>query len=110
MVLQLLLQSPVHETGAFSDVPVLDAVAVASDEGGVTLFAVNRDQATPVALEVDVRSLPPLSAASHVAISDDDPDAVNTLSSPDRVVPRRSTTRNSTAVACRPCCRPCPGT
>jgi alpha-L-arabinofuranosidase len=69
-------------------VPVLDAVAVASDEGGVTLFAVNRDQATPVALEVDVRSLPSLSAASHVAISGEDPDAVNTLSSPDRVVPK----------------------
>ena len=82
MVLQSPLQSPVYETGAFGDVLVLDAVAVASDEGGVTLFAVNRDQATPVALDVDVRSLPSLSAASHVAISDDDPDAVNTLSPP----------------------------
>jgi alpha-N-arabinofuranosidase len=85
MVLQLLLRSPAGETGAFGDVPV-DAVAVASDEGGVTLFAVNRDQATPVALDVDVRSLPSLSAASHVAISGEDPDAVNTLSSPDRMV------------------------
>ena len=66
----------------------LDAVAVASDEGGVTLLAVNRDQTTPVALDVDVRSLPSLSAASHVAISDDDLDAVNTLSPPDRVVPK----------------------
>ena len=75
MVLHLPPRSPVHETGAFGDVPVLDAVAVASDEGGVTLFAVNRDQATPVALEVDARSLPSLSATSHVAISDDDPDA-----------------------------------
>src|SRR6266516_19779 len=88
----------------------LDAVAVASDEGGVTLFAVNRDQATPVALDVDVWSLPSLSAASHVAISDDDPDAVNTLSSPDPVVPKTLDDRNSAAVACRPCCRRCPGT
>jgi alpha-L-arabinofuranosidase len=88
MVLQLLLRSPACETGGFGDVPVLDAVAVASDEGGVTLFAVNRDQATPVALDVDVRSLPSLSAASHVAISGEDPDAVNTRSSPDRVVPK----------------------
>jgi alpha-N-arabinofuranosidase len=110
MVLQLPLQSPVYKTGAFGDVPVLDAVAVASDEGGVTLFAVNRDQATPVVLDVDVRSLPSLSAASHVAISDDDPDAVNALSSPTAWSRRRSTTRNSTAVACRPCCRRCPGT
>ena len=52
------------------------------------MFPVNRDQATPAALEVDVRSLPSLSAASHVAISGDDPDAVNTLSSPARVVPK----------------------
>ena len=110
MVLQLPLQSPAYETAAFGDVPVLDAVAVASDEGGVTLFAVNRDQATPVVLDVDVRSLPSLSAASHVAISDDDPDAVTTLSSPTAWSRRRSTTRNSTAVACRPCCRRCPGT
>ena len=110
MVLRLPLRSPACETGAFGDVPVLDAVAVASDEGGVRLFAGHRDQATPVALEVDVRSLPSLSAASHVAIADDDPDAVNTLSSPDRVAPRRPATRNSAAVGCRPCCRRCPGT
>jgi alpha-N-arabinofuranosidase len=77
-----------YETGAFGNVPVLDTVAVASDEGWVTLFAVNRYQTTPVALDVDVRSLPSLSAASHVVISDDDPDAVNTLSSSDRVVPK----------------------
>ena len=54
----------------------------------MTLFAVGRDQAAPVPLEVDVRSLPSVSAASRVAIPDDDPDAVNTLSSPDRVVPK----------------------
>ena len=53
----------------------------------MTLFAVGRDQAAPVPLEVDVRSLPSVSAASRVAIPDDDPDAVNTLSSPDSVVP-----------------------
>ena len=100
MVLRLPLQSPVYETGAFGDVPVLGAVAGASDEGGVTLFAVNRDQATPVALDVDMWSLPSLSATSHVAMSGDDPDTANTLSSPG----------TPTAVACRPCCRPCPGT
>jgi alpha-N-arabinofuranosidase len=96
MVLQLPLQSPVYEAGAFGDVPVLDAVAVASDDGGVTLFAVIRDQTTPVVLDVDVRSLPSLSAASHVAISDDDPDAVNTLSSPHRVLSKTLDDPNST--------------
>ena len=84
----MALQPPAYETGAFGDLPVLDAVAVALDEGGVTLFAVNWDQATPVALDVEMRSLPSLSAASHGAISGGNPDAVNTLSSPDRVVPK----------------------
>jgi alpha-L-arabinofuranosidase len=69
MVLQLPLQSPGYETGAFGDVPVLDAAAVASGEGGVTLFVVNRDQTTPVVPDVDLRSLPSLSAASRVARS-----------------------------------------
>ena len=85
MVLQLPLQSPAYETGAFGDVPVLDAVAVASDEGGVTLFAVNRDQATPVALDVRCAvAAVPVRRLSCVAIS--------------------------TAAACRPCSRRCPGT
>ena len=35
-----------------------------------------------------MRSLPSVSAASHAAISDEDPGAVNTPSSPDRVVPK----------------------
>ena len=52
------------------------------------MFAVDRDQATLVVLEAGVRSLPSLSAASHVAIWDDDPDVMNTLSSPGRVVPQ----------------------
>jgi alpha-L-arabinofuranosidase len=89
MVLQLPLRSPACETGAFGDVPVLGAAAVAPDEGGVRLFAVDRDQAMPVVLGVDVRSLPSLSA-SHVAISGDVRDAVNALSSPDCVVPKNA--------------------
>ena len=65
----MALQPPAYETGAFGDLPVLDAVAVALDEGGVTLFAVNRDQTTPVVPDVVPRSLPSVSAASHVARS-----------------------------------------
>ena len=46
------------------------------------------DSLRKLALDVDVRSLPSLSAASHVAIWDDEPGVVNTLSPPDRVVPK----------------------
>ena len=43
---------------------------------------------TPAAMDVDAWSRPSLSAAFRVAILDDDPDAVNTLSPPDGVVPK----------------------
>jgi alpha-N-arabinofuranosidase len=40
-------------------------------------------------VDVDLRSLTDLSAATHTCLADDDPDAVNTSEQPDRVTPRR---------------------
>jgi alpha-N-arabinofuranosidase len=87
-VLRLEPTSPVYETAAHGPVPVLDAVAVQGDDS-VVLFAVNRDQHQELTLDVDVRALPSLAVAEHVALFDDDPDAVNDATNPDRVVPRR---------------------
>jgi alpha-N-arabinofuranosidase len=79
----------VHETGEYGDVPLLDSVVVQSSPGDVVLFAVNRHRSEPISVEVDLRSLPDLSAAAHTCLADDDPDAVNTADQPDRVGPRR---------------------
>jgi alpha-N-arabinofuranosidase len=87
-VLQLAITAPTHTTARHGEVPLLDAVAVQGEEG-VVLFAVNRSQHEPMSLDVDLRSTPSLTTATHVAIADDDPDAVNTLQQPDRVQPRR---------------------
>ena len=50
------------------------------------------DRSAPFAqrmtLEVDLRALPGLATATHTAIADDDPDAVNTAQRPDRITPR----------------------
>ena len=89
-VLRPEAKSPSHETAAHGEVPLLDAVAVLQDDDrSVALFAVNRDQHEPMTLDVDVRSLPHLVTGEHVAIADDDPDAVNDRDHPDRVAPRR---------------------
>jgi alpha-L-arabinofuranosidase len=89
-VLRIEPDGPRHETAAYGEVPVLDAVAVlAEDPAGVVLFAVNRDQLQELTLDVDVRALRDLTAADHVGIADDDPDAVNDAGNPDRVTPRR---------------------
>jgi alpha-L-arabinofuranosidase len=90
IVLRVEPRSPVHETRSLGEVPLLDAIAVLEEASGtVALFAVNRDQQEPIGLEVDVRALPELTAGQHVTVCDQDPDAVNSATAPDRVVPSR---------------------
>ncbi|WP_073266194.1 alpha-N-arabinofuranosidase [Cryptosporangium aurantiacum] len=111
-VLRVEPVSPTYETKWLGEVPLLDAVAVLSasedvnsfrptpaggaqpaeirevEKSSLSLFAVNRSQTTPLALDVDLRAWPGYRVTSHVALADDDPDAVNTEAEPDRVVPR----------------------
>jgi alpha-N-arabinofuranosidase len=89
-VLRVEPTGPTYDTAWLGEVPVADATAVHDEESGaVTLFAVNRDQHEPLALDVDLRSLPGLAIGEHVAVCDDDPEAVNTADRPDRVTPSR---------------------
>jgi alpha-N-arabinofuranosidase len=87
-VLQTAATAPTHETAEFGEVPLLDSVAVQNDSG-VVLFAVNRHRSESMNVEVDLRSLPDLSTATHTCLADDDPDAINTAEQPDRVGTRR---------------------
>jgi alpha-N-arabinofuranosidase len=89
-VLRTEATGPTHETSLQGEVPILDVTAVRDEESGaVTLFAVNRDQNEELTLDLDLRACPGLLSGEHVAISDADPDAVNTADAPDRVAPRR---------------------
>ena len=55
----------------------------------MSVFVVNRDQADPVGLSIDLRGLPAAVVGEHTAVFDEDSDAVNTAAAPDRVRPRR---------------------
>jgi alpha-N-arabinofuranosidase len=89
-VLRVEPTGPTYETSWLGEVPVVDATAVHDEESGVvTLFAVNRDQHEPLALDVDARSMPNLAVGEHVTVSDDNPDATNTADLPGRVTPTR---------------------
>jgi alpha-L-arabinofuranosidase len=89
-VLRVELTGPTYETSWMGEVPVADATAVWDEEAGaITVFAVNRDQTEPVALDIDVRSLPSPVVGEHVTLSDEDPEATNTVDHPDRVTPTR---------------------
>ncbi|GAA0514596.1 alpha-N-arabinofuranosidase [Paractinoplanes deccanensis] len=88
-VLRVEARSPAHETSAYGEVALLDAVAVLRDDGGLVVFAVNRDQGEEMAVDIDLRSLPRLVAGEHITVADADPDAVNDQHNPERVTPRR---------------------
>ena len=88
-VLRVEPSAPRHETKERGEVPLLDAVAVQPDDGGLVLFAVNRSQTSPMTLDVDLRGYESLSTAEHTCLADDDPDAINTMQEPERVTPRR---------------------
>jgi alpha-L-arabinofuranosidase len=87
-VLRVEPSAPMHETALNGEVPLLDATAVQT-EGGLVLFAVNRHQSEPMALDVDLRGVPALGSAEHTCLADDDPDAINDMQNPERVTPRR---------------------
>ncbi|HEY7009359.1 MAG TPA: alpha-N-arabinofuranosidase [Jatrophihabitantaceae bacterium] len=80
--------APRHETKWLGEVPLVDLVAVRQDDGAVHVFVVNRSQTDRASLDLDVRALGGSVRAEHVGIVDDDPDAVNSASEPDRVTVR----------------------
>jgi alpha-L-arabinofuranosidase len=90
-VLRIEPTSPTYEVEGLDPVPLLEAGATHDDESGeLTLFAVNRDQAEPLALRADLRALPGLRLLEHVVVTADEVTAVNSPDQPERVHPRRA--------------------
>jgi alpha-N-arabinofuranosidase len=86
--LQLSFVSPTYETARYGAVPVLDAVAVYSEEeGALSVVAVNRGD-EPLRLAIDLRDLDGMLPVRHTTVvAGAHPDAINTPEAPDRVLP-----------------------
>jgi alpha-N-arabinofuranosidase len=88
-VLNLQIQSAQYSNPVYDAVPLLDAVAVLNEEGAeLTIFAVNRSQDGPLALEGDLRGVGDYKLIEHIVLENPDPSARNTIASPNNVVPR----------------------
>jgi alpha-N-arabinofuranosidase len=88
VALDMRIDSPCYATSDFDRVPLLEAVATLNEEQGeVALFAVNRSQEEPLALEGDLRGLPNSEVIEHLILEHGDPNATNTLARPNEVVP-----------------------
>jgi alpha-N-arabinofuranosidase len=87
-VLRVEPAGPSYDTVEHGEVPLLDAVAVARDDGDLVLLMVNRHETDQLVAAIDLRGLPGLHRGTHLAVHDDDPTAVNGAGHTDRVVPR----------------------
>ena len=85
--LQPIIATDKHDTKHFNDVPTVDAAATMDDAGNVTIFAVNRDLAEPVKLQLDMRSFGDMVPEFHSVLHHDDMKAENTEENPDEVKP-----------------------
>jgi alpha-N-arabinofuranosidase len=87
-VLDLQVHSPTYPNATFDAVPLLDAVAVLDEEREeLAVFAVNRGQEGPLALEGDMRGVAGYHVVKHLVLEHADPLAQNTIEQPDTVVP-----------------------
>ncbi|MFI6792674.1 alpha-N-arabinofuranosidase [Nonomuraea sp. NPDC050383] len=87
-VLRVEPVSPSYETAEYGEVPLLHAVATRAEDGGVTVFAVNRSTDEPLSLEIDARALGGVRITEATTLTDTDVYARNTADDPGRIAPR----------------------
>ena len=86
--LQAVVDTPVYDCQDYEAVPELDATATLGEDGGVTIFAVNRSLEEGMELTVDLRDFPGLAKVSHEVLVHEDVKAVNTEENPRNVAPK----------------------
>ena len=85
--LRPIITSPVYDCRDYEKVPLADAAAVLGDDGGLTIFAVNRSMDEDISLACDLRAFGEMKPVEHIVLHHDDVKAVNTEDDPDRVRP-----------------------
>lgn len=86
-LLPVVRESPKFDSDSFTDVPYLDIAAVAGDEGGLNIFAVNRSMEEALPLEVLLRGFEGAAVAEHIVLESEHAEDTNTEADPDRVRP-----------------------
>lgn len=88
IALQPVIDTPCYDCKTYSDVPVVDTVAVFDEtNNAVNIFAVNRSIDTDIILTCDLRGFQNLRFKEKLVLHHDDVGAVNTEKAPNTVVP-----------------------
>ena len=81
------IECEMRDTRHYTDVPMVDAAATVDENGGVTIFAVNRDLTEDACLSVDLRAFKSFTRMKQTTLHHDDVNAVNTELAPNTVAP-----------------------
>jgi len=88
--MNLVLESPRFDTKRFAGAPVLDAVAVESEDNQfLTFFALNKSRET-LETECNLRDYPGAHIEEMLVMTSDDPKKTNSADAPAAIVPRLS--------------------
>lgn len=98
-VLRPVVNSPLYDCADRTGVPTLTTACVENEDGGVTIFAVNRSLEDELDLELKLRAFPDLHVKEHIVLRHDDLKATNTRETPEKVVPKRRETTGTAASA-----------
>jgi len=86
--LKPIVHAPVYDSKDYTDVPVLEAIAVFNEEKDeLVIFAVNRDMEDTLAFECDARGFDNYRVVEHIVYENDGVYAVNTEDKPYNVIP-----------------------
>jgi alpha-L-arabinofuranosidase len=89
-VLRAVVKSPLYDCKERDGTPVLTSACVENEEGGITIFAVNRSLDQTLNLKLDLRAFGKLTVKDHIVLHHDDLKAANTREAPETVVPQRA--------------------
>lgn len=87
--LRPLVSSPVYDCTDYEKVPFVDVAATMDEEGGLTIFAVNKSLDEDTLMECDLRAFGDLRVEEHILLHHDDVKAANTEAAPHTVVPAK---------------------
>lgn len=83
-----VITSPLYDSKEFSDVPLLESIAVYDEENErLVIFAVNRDQEDSLQLDCVIRGLSGYVVKEHIVYESQDVKARNTKDDPYHVIP-----------------------
>lgn len=85
--LRPVIEAPRSSSVDFDDILLIDSAAVLTDDGGLTIFVLNRAADSNVSVTCDLRAFNGLHFEEQIELHHDDIKAVNTELSPDTVVP-----------------------